>query len=85
MAEGLVSSDIPDYWSGGAIHAQVVVFNYTLPVRVGQDSFHAAKRSEHIQVFWWYHLVGLVWTAEFILAAQQMLVAGAVATWYFTR
>ena len=34
---------------------------------------------------WWYHLVGLIWTSEFILACQQMVISGAVATWYFSR
>ncbi|KAM8783543.1 LOW QUALITY PROTEIN: choline transporter-like protein 3 [Rhynchonycteris naso] len=32
-----------------------------------------------------YHLVGLVWTSEFILACQQMTVAGTVVTCYFNR
>lgn len=34
--------------------------------------------------FWWIHLIGLIWTAEFILACQQFVIAGAVALWYFT-
>ncbi|XP_071444421.1 choline transporter-like 1 isoform X2 [Hetaerina americana] len=33
--------------------------------------------------FWWVYLIGLVWTAEFILSCQQMVIAGAVALWYF--
>ena len=43
------------------------------------------KKTQQIEAFWWYHLVGIVWTSEFILACQQMVVAGAVAMWYFTR
>ncbi|XP_063151003.1 choline transporter-like protein 1 isoform X2 [Candoia aspera] len=38
-----------------------------------------------LKYMWWYHLVGLVWISEFILACQQMTVAGAVVTYYFTR
>ncbi|XP_053772271.1 choline transporter-like protein 3 isoform X10 [Desmodus rotundus] len=38
-----------------------------------------------IRCMWGYHLVGLVWTSEFILACQQMTVAGAVVACYFTR
>uniref|UniRef100_A0A8D0L5P6 Choline transporter-like protein n=1 Tax=Sphenodon punctatus TaxID=8508 RepID=A0A8D0L5P6_SPHPU len=38
-----------------------------------------------IRYMWWYHLVGLIWTSEFILACQQMTIAGAVVTWYFNR
>ncbi|XP_054420665.1 choline transporter-like protein 3 isoform X1 [Pteronotus mesoamericanus] len=38
-----------------------------------------------IRYLWGYHLVGLVWTSEFILACQRMTVAGAVVACYFTR
>ncbi|XP_032633760.1 choline transporter-like protein 3 isoform X5 [Chelonoidis abingdonii] len=38
-----------------------------------------------IRYMWWYHLVGLIWTSEFILACQQMTIAGAVVTCYFNR
>lgn len=33
----------------------------------------------------WFHWVGLVWVSHFLLACQQMTVAGAVVTYYFTR
>ncbi|XP_064199610.1 choline transporter-like protein 1 isoform X4 [Anguilla rostrata] len=38
-----------------------------------------------LQYMSWYHAVGLIWISEFILACQQMTVAGAVVTYYFTR
>uniref|UniRef100_A0A8C8SAJ6 Choline transporter-like protein n=1 Tax=Pelusios castaneus TaxID=367368 RepID=A0A8C8SAJ6_9SAUR len=38
-----------------------------------------------IRYMWWYHLVGLIWTSEFILTCQQMTIAGAVVTCYFNR
>ncbi|XP_040482939.1 choline transporter-like protein 3 isoform X2 [Ursus maritimus] len=38
-----------------------------------------------VRYMWWYHLIGLIWTSEFILACQQMTVAGALATCYFNR
>lgn len=38
-----------------------------------------------LQYMVWYHAVGLIWISEFILACQQMTVAGAVVTYYFTR
>ncbi|KAM9137851.1 choline transporter-like protein 1 isoform 3-T3 [Pangshura tecta] len=38
-----------------------------------------------LRYMWWYHVVGLIWISEFILACQQMTVAGAVVTYYFTR
>ncbi|XP_046365305.1 choline transporter-like protein 1 [Haliotis rufescens] len=40
---------------------------------------------ENVSYFWWYHAIGLVWTGEFIIACQQLVISGAVATWYFTR
>ncbi|XP_007934317.1 choline transporter-like protein 3 [Orycteropus afer afer] len=38
-----------------------------------------------IRYMWWYHLIGLIWTSEFILACQQMTITGAVVTCYFNR
>uniref|UniRef100_A0A8D0TRB1 Choline transporter-like protein n=1 Tax=Sus scrofa TaxID=9823 RepID=A0A8D0TRB1_PIG len=38
-----------------------------------------------IRYMWWYHLIGLIWTSEFILVCQQMTIAGAVVTCYFNR
>ncbi|CAL9692624.1 unnamed protein product [Knipowitschia caucasica] len=38
-----------------------------------------------LQYLPWFHAVGLVWISEFILACQQMTIAGAVVTYYFTR
>ncbi|XP_048352178.1 choline transporter-like protein 3 isoform X1 [Sphaerodactylus townsendi] len=38
-----------------------------------------------IRYMWWYHLVGLIWTSEFVLACQQMTVSGAVVTCFFNR
>ncbi|XP_078426918.1 choline transporter-like protein 1 isoform X3 [Cetorhinus maximus] len=43
------------------------------------------RMSGPLQYTWIYHLVGLIWISEFILACQQMTVAGAVVTYYFTR
>uniref|UniRef100_A0A8C5NI31 Choline transporter-like protein n=1 Tax=Gouania willdenowi TaxID=441366 RepID=A0A8C5NI31_GOUWI len=38
-----------------------------------------------LQYMVWYHAVGLIWISEFILAFQQMTIAGGVVTYYFTR
>ncbi|XP_066576537.1 choline transporter-like protein 1 isoform X2 [Amia ocellicauda] len=43
------------------------------------------KMNGPLQYMTWYHAVGLIWISEFILACQQMTVAGAVVTYYFTR
>ncbi|XP_021511164.1 choline transporter-like protein 3 isoform X1 [Meriones unguiculatus] len=38
-----------------------------------------------IRYMWWYHLIGLIWTSEFILACQRLTVVGAMVTCYFNR
>ena len=32
----------------------------------------------------WYYLFGFLWVMNFMLACQQMVIAGAIAGWYFT-
>eukprot|EP00052_Salpingoeca_macrocollata_P012396 m.96105 g.96105 ORF g.96105 m.96105 type:complete len:263 (+) comp18466_c0_seq5:307-1095(+) len=34
---------------------------------------------------WWYHLLGLLWTSQFLIACQHTAIAGAAASVYFTR
>ncbi|VFV36983.1 choline transporter-like protein, partial [Lynx pardinus] len=48
------------------------------------QGFVEFRVSGPLQYMWWYHVVGLIWISEFILACQQMTVAGAVVTYYFT-
>uniref|UniRef100_A0A8C6YVW7 Choline transporter-like protein n=1 Tax=Nothoprocta perdicaria TaxID=30464 RepID=A0A8C6YVW7_NOTPE len=43
------------------------------------------KTVSGIRYMAWYHFVALIWTSEFILACQQMTIAGAVVTCYFNR
>ena len=45
----------------------------------------AYRQSNKTVGFFWYHLLGLVWMVEYILACQQLVVAAAVAAWFFTR
>ena len=42
-------------------------------------------KSDLVRYMWWYHLIGLIWISEFILACQQFIIASTVASWYFTR
>ncbi|XP_023668251.2 choline transporter-like protein 1 isoform X2 [Paramormyrops kingsleyae] len=55
------------------------------PVKNNQTGFVEFHMSGPLQYTTWYHIVGLIWISEFILACQQMTVAGAVVTYYFTR
>lgn len=36
-----------------------------------------------IKGMWWVYFIGLIWTSEFIMACQQMVIAGAVAHWFY--
>ncbi|XP_041463983.1 choline transporter-like protein 1 isoform X1 [Lytechinus variegatus] len=38
-----------------------------------------------VRYMWWYHAIGFIWTAEFILACHQFVIAACVVDWYFTR
>lgn len=38
-----------------------------------------------VRFAWWFQLLFLLWAAEFVLACQQAVIAGAVASWYFCK
>ncbi|BET03140.1 Plasma-membrane choline transporter [Nesidiocoris tenuis] len=33
----------------------------------------------------WYNLLGVFWMTQFVIGCQHMIIAGSVATWFFTR
>lgn len=43
------------------------------------------KDATWVRYMWWVYLIGLIWSSEFILACQHMIISGAVAKWYFTK
>ncbi|KAM9434056.1 choline transporter-like protein 1 [Clarias gariepinus] len=55
------------------------------PVKNNQTGLVEFQMDGTLQYMVWYHAVGLIWICEFILACQQMTIAGAVVTYYFTR
>ncbi|XP_059410697.1 choline transporter-like protein 1 [Carassius carassius] len=55
------------------------------PVQNNQTGLVEFRMDGPLQYMVWYHAVGLIWISEFILACQQMTIAGAVVTYYFTR
>lgn len=55
------------------------------PVQNEETGLTEFRLTGPLRYLTWYHAVGLVWISEFILACQQMTVAGAVVTYYFTR
>ncbi|XP_030761838.1 CTL-like protein 1 [Sitophilus oryzae] len=36
-----------------------------------------------VKSMWWVYFIGLIWTSEFIMACQQMVIAGSVAHWFY--
>lgn len=65
----------------------VLLFLGTAGTSVKNNSTNLVEyqMSGPLQYTVWYHAVGLIWISEFILAFQQMTIAGAVVTYYFTR
>ncbi|CAB1337319.1 unnamed protein product [Coregonus sp. 'balchen'] len=55
------------------------------PVQNEETGLTEFRLTGPLQYMMWYHTVGLIWISEFILACQQMTVAGAVVTYYYTR
>ncbi|XP_062332454.1 choline transporter-like protein 1 isoform X2 [Osmerus eperlanus] len=55
------------------------------PIQNEETGLTEFRLTGALQYLTWYHAVGLIWISEFILACQQMTVAGAVVTYYFTR
>jgi len=43
------------------------------------------KDATWVRYMWWVYIIGLIWSSEFILACQHMIISGAVAKWYFTK
>lgn len=46
---------------------------------------HMTTTTSVRQYMRWYHLFALLWVSQFVLACQDVTIAGAVAQWYFTR
>ena len=38
-----------------------------------------------VRFLWIFYVFALIWISEFILACQQMVVAGAISMWYFEK
>lgn len=55
---------------------KLIIQNNTNALYVKDDTMKVAR---------WYNLMALFWTAQFIIGCQHMIIAGAVAIWYFTR
>ncbi|XP_061166170.1 choline transporter-like protein 1 [Saccostrea echinata] len=43
------------------------------------------KEDETVKVLKWYHVFAGIWTIQFVFACEKIIMAGAVAVWYFQR
>lgn len=75
----------PPSVSGTTRACSVFVFCVSGAAQVAGDGQVHYTPLSGFRCLWGYHLVGLVWTSEFVLACQQMTVAGAVVACYFNR
>ncbi|XP_064625864.1 choline transporter-like protein 1 isoform X2 [Lineus longissimus] len=69
---------------GGIGYIFLYVLTSSQPV-VSQTGKVTFKDDELLFYLKWYFIFGALWVMNFILACQEVVIAGAVATWYFTR
>ena len=55
------------------------------PVKSSDTGFVTYEKTMFVYLMRFYHLFGLFWLTQFVIACQHMVVAGAVAGWYFKR
>ncbi|XP_050024903.1 choline transporter-like 1 [Dermacentor andersoni] len=68
-------------FAGGPIDAT----NLTPVAEVRHFTLVAYDQPSWVRFAWWFQLLFLLWAAEFMLACQQAVIAGAVASWYFCK
>eukprot|EP00049_Salpingoeca_infusionum_P017614 m.353687 g.353687 ORF g.353687 m.353687 type:complete len:667 (-) comp16820_c0_seq1:211-2211(-) len=42
-------------------------------------------KTEEATYMVWYHIFGFFWLSQFILACEEIVIAGSIASWYFTQ
>ncbi|XP_042219077.1 choline transporter-like protein 1 isoform X1 [Homarus americanus] len=42
-------------------------------------------KSDFVKAMRWYHIFAFLWVTQFVLACQDVTIAGSVAQWFFTR
>jgi len=69
---------------------RVIAYNDGRPDFAPIADVHSLESVKHetppiVKYLWWFLIVMLFWSSEFILGCQQMTVASSVASWYFSR
>jgi len=52
---------------------------------MGSARFDGYQPSDTVRAMQFYHIFGMFWCTGFILAMGEMVVAGAIASWYFSE
>ncbi|XP_025829941.1 choline transporter-like protein 1 [Agrilus planipennis] len=50
-----------------------------------RESYYNYEKDVAMLIARWINIFAFLWTIQFIIGCQQMVIAGAVAAWYFTR
>ncbi|XP_046356995.1 choline transporter-like protein 1 [Haliotis rufescens] len=54
------------------------------PVIDAQTTFVKYELNDMMQYLRWYHFFGVLWMSAFVVACQDLIIAGAVSVWYFS-
>ena len=70
------------------VRKEIQFSNGSLTIPIPDTTFTVIEYDDgqtFLRLLWICYAVALVWVSEFILACQQMVVAGAVSMWYFEK
>ena len=75
-------TDLPRF-----VKKEIQFGNDTVKRAISDTTFTVVEYEDHtfLRVLWICYAFALIWVSEFILAAQQMVVASAVSRWYFEK
>ncbi|XP_055348122.1 choline transporter-like 1 [Paramacrobiotus metropolitanus] len=78
----LATSEIPRF-----VRKQITVDFLSAKVAIPDTSFTVIEYDQQtpMRFMWIFYVLALIWISEFILACQQLVVAGAISKWYFER
>ncbi|GAV08421.1 hypothetical protein RvY_18112 [Ramazzottius varieornatus] len=78
----LATSDLPRF-----VKKEIQFGNDTVKRAISNTTFTVVEYEDHtiLRLLWVCYAFALIWVSEFILAAQQMVVASAVSMWYFEK
>ncbi len=67
------------------ICGEIVIESAGTPVQSNATGFVTYEKDWFLIAMRWLYIFGILWITQFIIACQHMVIAGAIATWYFTK